>query len=215
MTSEATTVRALLLDYYGVMTLSPMTSLTAIADEADLSAELVLKSALTVRAELGMGWWEAAYRGLLTAEEAFGNIVEELENCSGNRRVSVSSALDAFCSLPLDERVVAAAQHAADKGLKVCIVTNGFRPRTGHPGLEQMERIGFSVANSSDIGHAKPDPEIFQHALGLVEEPAQNCLFIDDVPHYIEAARDLGMRTHLAVDPDRTAQEITRVVGGV
>lgn len=215
MTSEVTPVRALLLDYYGVMTLSPMTSLRAIADEAGLLTDVVLNSALKVRADLGMGWWEAAYRGRLTAEKAFGYIVDELENSGGSGRVSVSSALDAFCSLSLDDQVVAAARRAAEAGLKVCIVTNGFRPSTGHPGLDQMEREGFGVANSSDIGHAKPDPEIFHHALNMVGEAAENCLFIDDVPDYVEVARSLGMRTHLAVDPERTSHEIERVVGGV
>lgn len=215
MTREAAPVRALLLDYYGVMTLSPMTSLSAIADQSGLPPDVVLNSALTVRAGLGMGWWEAAYRGRLTAEEAFGHVIDDLQNAGGNGRVSVASALDAFCSLPLDDRVVAAAQRAAGSGLKVCIVTNGFRPNTGHPGLDRMEREGFGVVNSSDIGHAKPDPEIFRHALNVVGETAENCLFVDDVPDYIEVARSLGMRTHLAADPEHTPHEIMRVVGGV
>lgn len=214
MASELMPVRALLLDYYGVITLNPMTSLRAIADDAGLPSDVVLRSALKLRAGLGMGWWEAAYRGRLAAETAFGYIIDELENSGGTKRASVSSALDAFCSLPVDDQVVASARRAVEAGIKVCIVTNGFRPSTGHPGLDRMEREGFSVANSSDIGCAKPDLEIFHYALNIVGEAAENCLFIDDVQEYVDAAGNLGIRTHLAVDSERTLREIERVVGG-
>lgn len=56
--------------------------------------------------------------------------------------------------------------------------------------LEKFNRI----FNSSEIGHAKPAPEIFQHVCESLGLSPQELLFIDDSLKNIEAARALGFR---------------------
>jgi putative hydrolase of the HAD superfamily len=46
---------------------------------------------------------------------------------------------------------------------------------------------------SGDIGFAKPDPAIFEHALREMDVPAEASVFADDVRAYAEAARAVGM----------------------
>ena len=50
---------------------------------------------------------------------------------------------------------------------------------------------GWSL--SYEVGVAKPDPAIFEHALGKTRIPAAKALFIDDQLINVEAARRLGM----------------------
>jgi putative hydrolase of the HAD superfamily len=49
---------------------------------------------------------------------------------------------------------------------------------------------------SGELGHAKPDPEIFRHALRWSGQAAQDCLFVGDDPvNDIAPAASLGFVT--------------------
>ena len=48
---------------------------------------------------------------------------------------------------------------------------------------------------SGDVGHVKPDPEIFQILLKKIGKPAHECLFIDDAQANIDQARKMGFAT--------------------
>jgi putative hydrolase of the HAD superfamily len=52
------------------------------------------------------------------------------------------------------------------------------------------------VINSSDVGHAKPDPEIFRYALALASAQPAEAAFVDDTPSNVAAASALGIRAH-------------------
>ncbi|HWT56012.1 MAG TPA: HAD family phosphatase [Candidatus Microsaccharimonas sp.] len=63
------------------------------------------------------------------------------------------------------------------------------------PILEQydLERLFDEICISSEVGMAKPDPEIFEHIAGLLKlEPAQ-CVFTDDNLDNVTAATEVGM----------------------
>lgn len=48
---------------------------------------------------------------------------------------------------------------------------------------------------SGDVGHVKPDPEIFQIMLEKIGKPARGCLFIDDALANIDQAKKMGFAT--------------------
>lgn len=48
---------------------------------------------------------------------------------------------------------------------------------------------------SGDVGHVKPDPEIFQIMLEKIGKPARECLFIDDALANIDQAKKMGFAT--------------------
>jgi len=48
---------------------------------------------------------------------------------------------------------------------------------------------------SGQVGHIKPDPEIFHILLGKIGRPAQECLFIDDALTNIHQAQKMGFQT--------------------
>ena len=53
---------------------------------------------------------------------------------------------------------------------------------------------------SWDLGLAKPDPEMFLHALKATRSNAARCFFIDDKSENVEAAQLVGIRGHRFLD---------------
>ena len=56
---------------------------------------------------------------------------------------------------------------------------------------------------SGEVGHVKPEPEIFQILLDKIGRPAEECLFIDDSLTNIGQAQKLGFATILFQSPQR------------
>lgn len=59
---------------------------------------------------------------------------------------------------------------------------------------------------SWELGLAKPDPEMFLHALKATRSDAARCFFIDDKSENVEAARLIGIRGHQFLDVERLRQ---------
>ena len=92
-----------------------------------------------------------------------------------------------------DEKVVALLKFARDV-VPVALLSNA----TTH--LEaDLEDAGLSglvdvIFNTSRIGFAKPDPRVYAHAAESLGVAPDRCLFVDDTPGHVEAARAAGMR---------------------
>ncbi|UCH62228.1 MAG: HAD family phosphatase [Fidelibacterota bacterium] len=56
------------------------------------------------------------------------------------------------------------------------------------------------VISSHQVGHRKPDREIFRLALRRADVPAEQALFVDDKVDNVAAARELGIAAHQYVD---------------
>jgi 2-haloacid dehalogenase len=56
---------------------------------------------------------------------------------------------------------------------------------------------------SGEVGHAKPEPQIFQILLDKIGKPAGECLFIDDSLANIQQAQKLGFATILFQSPQQ------------
>lgn len=63
---------------------------------------------------------------------------------------------------------------------------------------QELEELGIeaafdSIASSSRLGVAKPDPEVFRAAARLVGAEPERCVAIDDQPKHLDGARAAGM----------------------
>ena len=61
-------------------------------------------------------------------------------------------------------------------------------------GIEPLLDFAFI---SGDLGVRKPDPQIYRMALGALGAKPMECLFIDDYPERVDAARELGISSIL------------------
>lgn len=63
-------------------------------------------------------------------------------------------------------------------------------------GLDLLESFGLMLDGavaSCKIGHRKPHQAMYEAALASAAVPAQQCIFVDDNPAYVEAAATLGI----------------------
>ncbi len=65
---------------------------------------------------------------------------------------------------------------------------------------------GWSL--SYEVGAAKPDPAIYEHALSKTQIPASEALFVDDQLVNVESARKLGMDAIHFLNPAQLIQEL-------
>jgi glucose-1-phosphatase len=58
------------------------------------------------------------------------------------------------------------------------------------------------------VGASKPSPLIFRAALQACRTTADNAIYIDDIPSYVEAARQLGMTGIVFQSPDQLIADL-------
>ncbi|MBL8121668.1 HAD family phosphatase [Candidatus Saccharibacteria bacterium] len=99
--------------------------------------------------------------------------------------------------------------HAArSQGIGVALLTNVIEPTYNVLLAEGCYEPFDDVVASCKVGYAKPQPEIYQLALGRMHTSAERSLFIDDKPRNIEAATSLGFHTILAQTPTQIVQDV-------
>jgi epoxide hydrolase-like predicted phosphatase len=84
--------------------------------------------------------------------------------------------------------------------------TNDLHAR--HFGAQFREHLSHfsALVFSHEVGFCKPDPRIYQACQERAAVAAQECLFLDDLPANIEAAREHGWKT-LVYQPNGTLTE--------
>src|SRR5262249_53709727 len=93
-------------------------------------------------------------------------------------------------------------REARRSGVNTAILSNGgpegmARIRAERP----LDGLFDAVVGSYEIGHAKPEPEIYEATLSKLGIPAHEAVFVDDRAENVAAAEKLGLRTfHFARD---------------
>jgi putative hydrolase of the HAD superfamily len=59
----------------------------------------------------------------------------------------------------------------------------------------QLDDYFTQIFNSAELGLSKPDPNIFETVLTLIQTPAEHVLFIDDQERNVKAAKTLGIKS--------------------
>ncbi|HWG02817.1 MAG TPA: HAD-IA family hydrolase [Trebonia sp.] len=80
------------------------------------------------------------------------------------------------------------------RGIKIALVSNcsaNTRPLLTALGLIEL---ADETILSCEVGHAKPDPEIYLRALGALGVAAEEAAFVDDQPAYCAGAAAVGVR---------------------
>ncbi|MGW3342754.1 HAD family hydrolase [Nonomuraea rubra] len=75
-------------------------------------------------------------------------------------------------------------------GVRTCLLSNSWSntyPR------DDWDEVFDAVVISGEVGMRKPEPRIYQHALGMIGLDGAQCVFIDDIEANIVAARELGI----------------------
>ncbi|HZI09326.1 MAG TPA: HAD family phosphatase [Myxococcus sp.] len=180
-------VKAVLLDLGNVL---------AFHDNALLFTRLGARAGLTgpqVGQRLTGAGWTAANRGLLDAEGIRQDVC---------RALGVELPMEEFAPLWSSHFTVHDAVLPRVEGLvgrvRLGLVsnTNALHAAYLRPLLPVLGRFD-AVVMSCEVGHVKPEPEIFARALERVGCAPGEAAFFDDLPEFVEAANALGLHGRL------------------
>ncbi len=115
---------------------------------------------------------------------------------------------DMFVDVPLLPETLI-EELARDHRLWAISNTNRMHFEYIHKNCEFLKHFqGWSL--SYEVGAAKPDPEIFHHALRNCGISPSEAVFIDDQLINVEAARNLGIDSIHHLNPDQTIGELRK-----
>lgn len=119
-----------------------------------------------------------------------------------------------FGDLRPEPQLINAAAAARRAGIKVGILSNsvGLHPWDLYDGYE-LEQLYDTVVISEKHLLRKPDPELFEITLKLMDLPAESCIFVDDTAAYVQAAEQLGLVGVHNQDPARTVATLSELLG--
>jgi epoxide hydrolase-like predicted phosphatase len=195
--------RGLLVDWGGVLTTNLFDSFRAFCEAQGLEPE-ALRQAFR---------HDASARGLLIELEE-GRIEEsafepELAKLLGCSEVGLIDGL--FAGSGLDQPMVEAVRRAHGAGIATGLVSNSWGTRR-YP-RELLGELFDAIVISGEVGMRKPAPRMYELGAERLGLPAEECVFVDDLPFNLDPARELGMATVHHVDAVTTVAELERLLG--
>ncbi|MFE5733949.1 HAD-IA family hydrolase [Streptomyces sp. NPDC056528] len=119
-----------------------------------------------------------------------------------------------FGTLRPEPLMINAAAAARKAGIKVGILSNsvGLKPWDLYAGYD-LEQLYDLVVISEQHLMRKPDRELFELTLKLMDLPAEECVFVDDTKGYVQAAEQLGIAGVHNEDPAQTVATLSELLG--
>jgi epoxide hydrolase-like predicted phosphatase len=129
-------------------------------------------------------------------------------NYNLNVQDSISSEFKKWQGLVANEDILALADEAKTKGLKIAILSNVIEPT-----YNVLQQAGYydrfdEVIASCKEGHAKPEKEIYEIALKRFGISARESIFIDDKQLCLDPAAKMGFKTILAQNPEQIVRDL-------
>jgi FMN phosphatase YigB (HAD superfamily) len=166
-------------------------------DRLEMCASLAKHSKLTPEEVLARVWGgdleREAETGKIDSLELFRRVRERIK---GDAAWTYEEFRSEFCTgiRPIREGFEA-LEFANRLGLRIFILSNtSYLHSTLLFGFEELATIPEFHVYSYKVGVMKPDPGIWQALLRWSSLLAEECVYVDDIPHYCEVARSLGFK---------------------
>ena len=197
-------VRGLIVDYGGVLTTDVFASFREFCTAEGLAADTVRERFMSdPEARALLERLETGQAGEAEFEAAFAKLLG----------VAPDGLIDRmFGFMVPDEAMVAGVLAARRAGIRTAMLSNSW----GEDRYDraQLERLFDAWVISGEAGVRKPDPAIYALALERIGLPAEECVFVDDLPGNLKPARALGMATVVhRGDAAQTLDEVSELLG--
>jgi epoxide hydrolase-like predicted phosphatase len=196
-------VRALLVDFGGVLTTNVFESFRAFCRDEGLDADAFLDLVRhddDTRAEL---------RQLETGQLPEDEFGERLGRRLGVERTE-GLVERLFARIAPDDQMVAAVRRARGAGVRTGLVSNSMG--SGRYDRDSFPELFDAVVISGEVGIHKPQPEIYSLAAERLEVPPEECVFVDDLRENCDGAEAVGMTAVLHRGAERTLPELERLL---
>jgi len=203
------TDKVLLVDYGGVLTGSIGHSFAAFETDHALETGAIYRVLSQVYGENGglIGQFE---RGEVSKEQ-FEETLADLLARDG-RPVDADGLIARLFTFAVDEGgmwdVVSAARAA---GVRTCLLSNSWG--TDWYPYDRLNDVFDELVISGEVGLRKPDPAIYELAADRLGATPDQCAFVDDLPHNIEVAHQLGMHAVLHESVEGTVTQLEPFLG--
>lgn len=208
-------LRGLILDWGGVLTSGMRESFVAWAEEDGIDLEPFIA---TMRRWLSdydstetiLNPIHALERGQMEVPDFEAHVAAELSERSG-KPVPADGLLERIVShFQHAPEMNALVRRAREQGIATALLSNSWGNR--YP-RHLWEGMFDAVVISGEVGMRKPDPDIYLHALSLLDLPASQCVFVDDIDVNVRGAAAVGMVGVHHVSYATTARELETLFG--
>jgi putative hydrolase of the HAD superfamily len=196
-------VRALLVDFGGVLTTNVWESFSAFCRAEGLEEDLVRQ--LFRADERALGLLRELEVGALD-EDSFSERFAPLLGIE--RHEGLVDRL--FAGMEPDEPMIDAVRRARAAGLRTGLVSNSWG--RGRYDRDSFPELFDVVVISGEVGLHKPQPEIFALAAERVELDPSQCVFVDDLRENCEGAEAVGMTAVLHRDTGDTLARLEQLL---
>ncbi|MGH8867799.1 MAG: HAD family hydrolase [Actinomycetes bacterium] len=207
-------VRAVVLDYGGVMTTPVRDSLAACFAAEDIrpdSFTAVLREWLGRNAADGTPIHRLE-TGALAAEE-FERLIAPRLVTGSTRPVEPAGLLGRLFAEMADEPAMATlVRDLRTRGVATGLLSNSWG--NAYP-RATLDALFDAVVISEEVRLRKPDPRMFATVLDRLGVQAGETVFVDDARSHVDAANALGLRAVLHVDPATTRTRLAALVPGL
>ncbi len=112
-------------------------------------------------------------------------------------------------SKPYPRMINLFAQLKVRHGLKIAVVSNESRAVNAYRIRKfKLDRFVDSFISSCFVHIRKPDADIFRLALDIAQAPAQQVVYIENTPMFVQIAQGLGIRSILHTDYKSTCARL-------
>jgi epoxide hydrolase-like predicted phosphatase len=208
-------LKGVLIDWGGVLTtgLSDAIAEWVVAERLDADHYRTAMRDLIMQAYEGSANGEnvihALERGEISGFDFERSLAARLVTTDGVPPVAEGLLTRMFAGFRRVEPMYAMLREARAAGLRTCLLSNSWANE--YPRQDWGDFFD-EVVISGEIGMRKPEPRIFEHALGKIGLAGQECVFIDDIEANIVAARGLGIAGIHHRDADTTILELESVL---
>jgi len=113
-------------------------------------------------------------------------------------------------SKPLPKMIELFIQLKALHGLRVAVVSNESREVNAYRIHEfKLDALADTFISSCFVHIRKPDTEMFSLALDIAQAKAEQVVYIDNTPMFVEIAESLGIRSIHHMDYNSTCEKLT------
>jgi putative hydrolase of the HAD superfamily len=203
-------MKGLVLDWGGVLTNGIDAAFASWAQRDGVIAEhlgLVLREAFSAEADRPNPV-HALERGEIDATEFERRLATELAR-QGSPVPAEGLLARMFAGISPSDSMLGLVARVKEAGLRTAVLSNSWG--NDYP-MQGWDELFDAVVISGDVGLRKPEPRLFEHVLSLIDLPAPECVFVDDLPHNVTAAVQLGFVGIVHRTYDETALELEAIL---
>ncbi len=207
-------IKAVISDFGGVLTTPLLQSFMAFQDKTGITTEALGKGMQAATEANGENPLFEMERGEISEEEFLVLLTDALEPLLGHRPEMHRFKEIYFEALEPNPQMIELMRELKAEGFQMAMLTNNVREwEPLWRAMLPVDEIFETVVDSGFVGCRKPESKIYALTLERIAQPAEACLFVDDVLVNCEGARKAGINAVHFEDNEQAIPEIRAALG--